>query len=191
MLLSWGHLVRSRENFVDWPGGSDRKASACNAGDLVWSLGQEDLLEKEMAPHSSTLAWKIPWMEEPGGLQFMGPQRVGHNWATSVTHSERTSATPAWGGGCYRSLVSRDQGCLLLSVLQCTGPPSPPPTKNYLVQSSVVLKNWVTKPCSIVSLLALKSTLSDINWINIHVGSFFFFLPEEFYYSFWCSYSRD
>ena len=37
------------------------------------------LLEKAMAPHSSTLAWKIPWMEEPGGLQSMGSQRVGHD----------------------------------------------------------------------------------------------------------------
>ena len=45
----------------------------------VQSLGQEDLLEKEMAAHSSILAWKIPWMEEPGSLQFMGWQRVGHD----------------------------------------------------------------------------------------------------------------
>ena len=45
----------------------------------VQSLGREDLLEKEMATHSSILAWKIPWMEEPGGLQFMGSQRVGHD----------------------------------------------------------------------------------------------------------------
>ena len=43
----------------------------------VPSLGQEDPLEKEMATHSSTLAWKIPWLEEPGGLQSMGSQRVG------------------------------------------------------------------------------------------------------------------
>ena len=42
-------------------------------------LGQEDPLEKEMAIHSSTLAWKIPWTEEPGGLQSMGLQRVGHD----------------------------------------------------------------------------------------------------------------
>ena len=41
-------------------------------------------LEKEMAPHSSTLAWKIPWMEEPGRLQSMGSLRVGHNWATAL-----------------------------------------------------------------------------------------------------------
>ena len=45
----------------------------------VPSLGWEDPLEKEMATHSSTLAWKIPWTEEPGGLQSMGSQRVGHD----------------------------------------------------------------------------------------------------------------
>ena len=45
----------------------------------VQSLGREDLLEKEMATHSSILAWKIPWMEDPGRLQSMGLQRVGHN----------------------------------------------------------------------------------------------------------------
>ena len=44
----------------------------------VRSLGWEDPLEKEMATHSSILAWRIPWMEEPGGLQSMGLQRVGH-----------------------------------------------------------------------------------------------------------------
>ena len=45
----------------------------------VQSLGWEDPLEKEMATHSSTLAWKIPWMEEPGRLQSVGSQRVGHD----------------------------------------------------------------------------------------------------------------
>ena len=45
----------------------------------VPSLGQEDPLEKEMATHSSTLAWKIPWTEKPGRLQSMGSQRVGHD----------------------------------------------------------------------------------------------------------------
>ena len=51
---------------------------------IVWF---SQLLEKEMAPHSSILAWKIPWMEEPGRLQSMGSQRVGHDWGTSLTHS--------------------------------------------------------------------------------------------------------
>ena len=45
----------------------------------VQSLGWEDLQEKGMDTHSSTLAWRIPWTEEPGGLQSMGSQRVGHN----------------------------------------------------------------------------------------------------------------
>ena len=45
----------------------------------VQSLGQEDSLEKEMATHSSTLAWKIPWTENPGRLQSVGSQRVGHD----------------------------------------------------------------------------------------------------------------
>ena len=51
----------------------------------VWSLGREDPLEKGMAIHSSILAWRIPWTEELGRLQFMGSQRVGHNWATNTT----------------------------------------------------------------------------------------------------------
>ena len=52
-----------------FPGGSDGKASARNAETWVWPLGWEDPLEKEMATHSSILAWRIPWTEEPGGLQ--------------------------------------------------------------------------------------------------------------------------
>ena len=50
---------------------------------IYWCLGR--MMEKAMAPHSSTLAWKIPWTEEPGGLQSMGSRRVGHNWATSLS----------------------------------------------------------------------------------------------------------
>ena len=52
----------------------------------VQSLGQEDALEEGMATHSSILAWRSPWTEEPGGLQSMGSQRVGHNWASN-THT--------------------------------------------------------------------------------------------------------
>ena len=59
-----------RKRIRDFPGGSDGKASAYNVGDL----GQEDPPEKEMATHSSTLAWKIPWMEEPDRLQSMRSQ---------------------------------------------------------------------------------------------------------------------
>jgi len=63
---------------LDFPGGSAVKnlpANARNTGNSVQSLGQEDPLEKEMATHSSILAWEIPWTEGPGGLQFMGWQK--------------------------------------------------------------------------------------------------------------------
>ena len=63
---------------LGFPGVSDGKVSACNTGDPGLIPGSEDPLEKEMATHSSILAWRIPWMEEPGGLQSMGSQRVRH-----------------------------------------------------------------------------------------------------------------
>ena len=58
------------------------KTPPASAGDIkTWvpSLGREDPPEEENGNHSSILAWRIPWAEEPGGLQSMGPQRVGHN----------------------------------------------------------------------------------------------------------------
>ena len=60
----------------------------------VWSLGWEDPLEEEMATHSSILAWEIPWTEQPGGLQSMGLQRVGHDWA----HTDTRSIIPPYKG---------------------------------------------------------------------------------------------
>ena len=72
-------LFKSPSVLFSFVGGSEGKASACNAGDLVRSLGQEDPLKKEMATHSSTLAWIIPWTEKPGRLQSMGSQRIGHD----------------------------------------------------------------------------------------------------------------
>ena len=70
---------------LGFSGGSDRKESVCNAGDsgsisgLGISPGVGNGTEKAMAPHSSTLAWKIPWTEESGGLLSMGLLRVGHD----------------------------------------------------------------------------------------------------------------
>ena len=59
----------------------------------IWvpSLGREDPLEEEMAIHSSILAWEIPWIEEPGGLQSMGSQKVGQDWVT-----KQEGAPPVW-----------------------------------------------------------------------------------------------
>ena len=85
--FNWMRIWKIPLTTPGFPGGSDGKVSACNAGDRVWSLGQEDPLEKEMAIHSSTLAWKIPWTEEPNRLQSMGSQSVGHDWVTSLHFS--------------------------------------------------------------------------------------------------------
>ena len=60
-------------------GGSNSKEFPAVQETSIQSLGWEDPLEKGMATHSSTLAWGIPWTEEPGGLRSMGSQRVGHD----------------------------------------------------------------------------------------------------------------
>ena len=72
-----------------FPGGSDGKGSACSAGDPGSIPGLGRPLEKEMATHSSVLAWKIPWTEDPGRLQSMGSQRVGHDWASLLSFFPR------------------------------------------------------------------------------------------------------
>ena len=64
-----------------------------------------------MATHSSILAWRIPWAEEPGGLQFMGSQRVGHDWATSLLHF--TSSTPGLAGWDLRGRQYTHSKCQL------------------------------------------------------------------------------
>ena len=64
---------------MDFLHGSVGKESAYSVGDLVWSLGWEDPLEEEMATHSSIVAWRISWTEEPGRLESMGSQRVRYD----------------------------------------------------------------------------------------------------------------
>ena len=59
----------------------------------VWFLSQEDPLEEGMATHSSILAWRIPWTEEPGGLQSIGSHRVRYNWSDLAQHSTTASHT--------------------------------------------------------------------------------------------------
>ena len=70
---------------ICFPAGSDSKESAWKARDPGSTMGWEDFLEKGMAIHSSILAWRIPWTEEPGGLQSMGLQRVWHDWETNTS----------------------------------------------------------------------------------------------------------
>ena len=77
--------IWEKESF---PGGSVVKNCLPMQETWVQSLGQEDPLEKEMATHSSILAWRIPWTDEPGGLQFMGLERVRCNWAHVHTYGK-------------------------------------------------------------------------------------------------------
>ena len=86
MNLFWKrHFLKTKVyTWVGFPGGSVLK----NPNTMqqlqetwVWSLGQEDPLEEEMATHSSILAWRIPWIEEPGGLPAIGSQGVRHDWS--------------------------------------------------------------------------------------------------------------
>ena len=72
----------NRTHLTSFPGGSDGKESARNVRDLDLIPGSGNSLEKEMATHSSILAWEISWTKEPGRLQPMMLQRVGHDLAT-------------------------------------------------------------------------------------------------------------
>ena len=74
---------------MDFPGGSVVKNLPAMQEMWVRSSSRKDSLEKEMATHSSILAWEIPWTEEPGGLQSIGSQRVGHGLVTEHSHTHR------------------------------------------------------------------------------------------------------
>ena len=113
----WDIFVLSYKCTVGFPGGALVKNSAANAGDVrdgVWSLSWEDPLEEEMTTHSSILAWKIPWTEEPHGLPSMGSQVVRHDWAHTNTqmyrrtNGEHLSIHTLWPNH-FTSLCSSDR----------------------------------------------------------------------------------
>ena len=93
----------------------------------VRSLGQEDALEEEMATHCIILAWKIPWTEEPGGLQSMGSHRVGHDWPCTLTTFAETPKTVPYirqgGYAFHRTAKVSDWGSLLLPIPVCPQDP--------------------------------------------------------------------
>ena len=100
-----GFCVKKDVSNESWglPWWLSSKESASNAGDLVLTPGQKDSLEKEMAIHSSILAWEIPWTEEPGGLQSMASQRVRPDWVTEQQQWElepvdRQACKEVWPG---------------------------------------------------------------------------------------------
>ena len=92
-----------------FPGGSDGKASAYNVGDpgfgkIPW--------RRKLATHSSILAWRISWTEEPGRLQSTGSQRVGHDWATSLSLSCSNTGFP--GGSVVKNLPANAEDSSLV-----------------------------------------------------------------------------
>ena len=94
-------------NSLGFPSGSVGKESAVQEMQEMWvqSLSQEDPLEEGMATHPSILAWRIPWTEEPGGLQSMGSQRVGYH---SATHFVRYKKTPSVGRQITKKAIPLD-----------------------------------------------------------------------------------
>ena len=89
LMIFFPHLIPT----WDFPGGSEVKASACNAGDLGLIPGLGRSPGEGNGNPLQFLAWRIPWMEEPGGLQSMGLQRVGHDWVTSLSLSEEKNCS--------------------------------------------------------------------------------------------------
>ena len=81
---------------LSFPRSSVGKESVCNAGTRVWFLGQEDPLEKEMATHSSILAWRIPWTEKPGRPQSMGSQELDMTKWQQLVFSQEQCYISSW-----------------------------------------------------------------------------------------------
>ena len=101
--LNWSHFFLKYKYswFGVFPGGSDNKESACNVGDpsLIPGLGRSP--GKGYGIHSSTLAWRTPWTEKPGGLQSMGSQTVGHSWAINIADLQCFRGTAMWFSYAY------------------------------------------------------------------------------------------
>ena len=109
IFVSWMFIIRCGK-YESFPGVSVVKNPPAIQETLVWSLGPKDPLEKKMATHSSILAWKIPWTEEPGVLQSIGMQRVRHNLETEYIHTHTHTHTHTHG---------RNAGHLKFSLAQC------------------------------------------------------------------------
>ena len=154
----------------------------------VWSLDREDPLEKEMVTHSSILAWRIPWTEKPGRLQSMGSQRVGHDWAISLTHSltvEKVTDFIFFGSkitadGDYSHDIKR---CLLLgrkAMINLKSRDITLPTKVRLVKAMVFpvvmsgweldhKESWAPKNCCFWTVVLEKTLESPLDCREIKV----------------------
>ena len=118
LLLSWA------KKFLSFPGGSDGKASAYNARDPGSNPGWGRSPGERNGNHSGILVWRIPWTEEPAGLQSMGSQRVGHDWPTSLRRNWTTNVP---GGRHLRRPRRNEDFEIFLQhrmARECTGAPT-------------------------------------------------------------------
>ena len=98
----------------------------------VQPLSWEDPLEEGTATHSSILAWKMPWTEEPGRLQSMGPQRVGHDWVTSLSFTFQGDSDGPRGQSTLGAVCNSQQSLWTL------GNPLPPPVERVICLHSLL-----------------------------------------------------
>ena len=111
----------------------------------IWSLGWEDPLEKEMVTHSSILAWRIPWMEEPGRLQSTGLQRVGHNWATSL-HFASLNTVDYYSAMKKKGILSFVTKWIILEDIILSGINQTPKDKQHFLKKYGILHEFACHP---------------------------------------------
>ena len=165
----------------------------------VIESGCIDIIQRNraMAPHSSTLAWKIPWTEEPGGLQSMGSLRVGHDWATSLHFSlscigdgngnplqcfclENPRDVGAWWAAVYGVTQSRTRLKWLSLEKQ-----NQKDVCEYIYRKRLIMKNWLTWFWRLACLHLQYDQFETRKIDGVDKGSVWRFLFQEC----WSSYS--
>ena len=135
----------------------------------AWFMGQEDPLEKEMATYSSLLAWRIPWTEEPGGLQSMELQRVGHGWATN------TFTSLHWINTIQRSVIISTSGMWLTDLVNeptMLGFSITKPFKCFFpsVQGSKKFESFIRHPVCTINIWSFyvqnNNSMFLCHWVN-------------------------
>ena len=115
----------------------------------IWSLGQEDPLEKEMVTHSSILSWRIPWTEKCGRLQSTGSQRVRHDWAASLTYSLNLTQVRLNNKWNWKSL-SRVRLFATPWTLAHQAPPSMGFSRKEYWSDTYAVLEMISPPCQVI-----------------------------------------
>ena len=161
-------MVISRWALQGFSGGSNSKESTCNVGNLGSIPGLGRSLEESVATHSSTFAWRIPWTEDTGGLQSMGSQRVGHDWATKHrTWSEQMLLENGFGRLARCNVATGLQSVKnLVRYIQSTIKWGIPAQLFLSIQEGLVLgPPWVPKSADAqVPYIKWCSTVSPLYW---------------------------